>query len=54
MEYAFSYLKYNECIDISTEDDSYYCIPTKKNMVTKLALATEIIYQKKYKKIRKT
>ena len=54
VEYAFSYLKYNECIDISTEDDSYYCIPTKKNMVTKLALATEIIYQKKYKQIRKT
>ena len=35
-----------DCVDISTENDSFYCYPTKENVVTKLAFATEIIYQK--------
>jgi hypothetical protein len=34
-------------VDISTENDSFYCFPTKQNVVTKLAFATEIIYQRK-------
>jgi hypothetical protein len=37
-------------VDISTEDDSFYCYPTKQNVITKLAFATEILYQKHSKK----
>ena len=37
-------------IDISTENDSFYCIPTKKNILTKLAFATEEIYLRSQKK----
>jgi hypothetical protein len=31
-------------VDISTENDSFYCYPKKENVVTKLAFATEILY----------
>jgi hypothetical protein len=40
-------------VDISTENDSFYCFPAKENVVTKLAFATEEIYQRKYAQIRK-
>ncbi len=46
VEYDYCYIKPYDCVDISTENDSYYCYPTQKNVVTKLAFATEIIYQK--------
>ena len=47
VEYDFPHIKPFDCLDISTEDDSFYCFPTKENVVTKLAFATEIIYQRK-------
>jgi hypothetical protein len=31
-------------VDISTENDSFYCFPEKQNVVTKLAFATEEIF----------
>ncbi len=47
IEYDYCYLRPEDCVDISTEDDSYYCYPdTAKNVVTKLGFATEILYQK--------
>ena len=45
IEYDFPHVKPFDCVDISTEDDSFYCFPTKENLVTKLAFATEEIYQ---------
>ncbi len=45
IEYDYCYIKPFDCVDISTENDSFYCYPTKENVVTKLAFATEIIYQ---------
>lgn len=46
IEYDYCYLKPEDCFDISTENDSFYCYPyNKKNVVTKLAFATEILYQ---------
>ena len=45
IEYDYCYLKPYDCFDISTEDDSFYCYPTKQNVVTKLAFATEEIYK---------
>jgi hypothetical protein len=44
IEYDYCYIKPFDCVDISTENDSFYCYPTKKNVVTKLAFATEILY----------
>lgn len=45
IEYDYCYIKPFDCVDISTENDSFYCYPTKQNVVTKLAFATEEIYQ---------
>ena len=50
IEYDYCYIKPFDCVDISTENDSYYCYPTRENVVTKLAFATEAIYQLKRKK----
>jgi len=46
IEYDWCYVKPFDCLDISTENDSFYCYPTKQNVVTKLAFATEIIYER--------
>ncbi|MBR4933899.1 MAG: 1-acyl-sn-glycerol-3-phosphate acyltransferase [Clostridia bacterium] len=46
IEYDYCYIKPFDCVDISTENDSFYCYPTKQNVVTKLAFATEILYEK--------
>ncbi len=45
VEYDFPHIKPFDCVDISTETDSFYCYPTKENVVTKLSLATEEIYK---------
>ncbi len=44
IEYDYCYIKPYDCVDISTERDSFYCYPTQQNVVTKLAFATELIY----------
>jgi len=46
VEYDFGPLKGVDCFDISTENDSFYCIPAKANCITKLAFATEEIYKR--------
>lgn len=46
IEYDYCYLKPHDCVDISTENDSFYCYPQKQNVVTKLAFATEALYQR--------
>lgn len=45
IEYDYCYIKPYDCFDVSTENDSFYCYPTQKNIVTKLAFATEEIYR---------
>jgi hypothetical protein len=45
VEYDYCYLKPLDCVDISTENDSLYCYPKKQNVVTKMAFATEAIFQ---------
>lgn len=47
IEYDYCYIKPFDCVDISTNNDSFYCYPEKENVVTKLGLATEEIYKKK-------
>lgn len=46
VEYAFGPLKWKDYIDISTENDSFYCAPTKENVITKLAFATEELFRR--------
>jgi len=46
IEYDYCYIKPFDCFDISTPTDSFYCYPkTRTDVVTKLAFATEEIYQ---------
>ena len=45
IEYDYCYIKPLDCVDISTEKDSFYCYPKQENVVTKLAFATEEIYR---------
>ena len=45
VEYDYCYIKPYDCVDISTDNDSFYCYPTKQNVVTKLSLATEEIHR---------
>ena len=51
IEYDYCYIKPFDCIDISTEKDSFYCYPTLQNVVTKLSLATEEIFKIQSEKI---
>lgn len=44
MEYAFTPIDGKDYVDISTENDSFYCRVTGNNVITKLAFATEEIY----------
>lgn len=53
IEYDYCYIKPFDCIDISTEKDSFYCYPKSKNVVTKLSLATEEIFKIKKEEIKK-
>ena len=47
VEYDFPKIKpLRDAVDISTENDSFYCYPAKQNVITKLAFATEIIYER--------
>ena len=50
IEYDYCYLRPEDCIDISTDDDSLYCYPVKQNVVTKLSFAVEEIYKMKKQK----
>ena len=44
VEYDFGPIDKADYVDISTENDSFYCRPTGKNVITKLAFATEELY----------
>lgn len=54
VEYDYCYVKPFDCIDISTEKDSFYCYPTKQNVVTKLSFAVEEIYKMQNGKVVKS
>ena len=53
VEYGFRHLKPLDCFDLSTEDDSFYCYPTKENISTKLQLAVEELHKLKLAEKRK-
>jgi hypothetical protein len=45
VEYDFICARKDDCIDISTENDSFYCYPSVPNIITKLSFATEEMYK---------
>ena len=54
IEYDWCYVLPKDCIDVSTENDSFFCYPKNKtDVVTKLAFATEIIYEMQMEEIKK-
>lgn len=44
-EFLYKKLDKTDNFDVSVKDDSFYCIPSKKDVVTKLMLATEEAYK---------
>jgi len=54
VEYDFGPLKKLDFVDISMENDSFYCNPTQKNVITKLAFATEELYLRSQQKKKHT
>ena len=50
VEYDFGPLKSRDFVDISTENDSFYCRITTPGMITKLGFATEELYLRSQKK----
>lgn len=51
VEYDYCYIKPFDCVEISTEKDSFTCYPqTEQNIVTKLGFATEELYQRSMRK----
>ena len=47
IEYDWFRIRRDDCIDVSTENDSFYCyFDNHTDIVTKMAFATEAIYQK--------
>lgn len=52
VEYDFLRIKPFDLVDISTENDSFYCYTTKKDVITKLAFATEEVYKIELEKKR--
>ncbi len=44
-EFLFKKLGKVDCFDVSVKNDSLYCVPSKKDVVTKLMLATEEAYK---------
>ena len=51
VEYDFGPLGKIDCLDISTENDSFYCRPSQANVLTKLAIATEEIHQRASRRV---
>ena len=48
MHVEYDYLGRGDCVDISTNDESYWLYLTKRDAITKLSFATEEIYKKAY------
>ena len=50
VEYDFGPIDKRDYVDISTENDSFYCALSKPDQITKLAFATEILYERSQQK----
>ena len=52
VEYDYVHIEPYDYFVINTEDDCYFCYPTKQNVITKIGFATEAIYELHTKKIK--
>ena len=53
VEYDYFRIRRDDCFVLNTNNDSFFCYPKQKNIVTKLAFATEIIHLRKLNAIRR-
>ena len=53
VEYDYVHIKPYDCFVINTEDNSYFCYTSKKDVISKLAFATEEIYKYHTKTLKK-
>ena len=44
-EYDFQFLDKKDCFNVTTNNDCFFCIPTKKDVITKIMLATEEMFK---------
>ena len=51
VEYEFAPLEHKDLIDISTQNDAFYCFIPEPGRITKLAFATEELYLRSQKKV---
>ena len=45
VEYDYCHIEPIDCFDISTQHDSFFCYPSKENVITKLCFATEEMFK---------
>ena len=45
MHIEYDYLGRGDCVDISVPDDSFWCYTTKRDVITKIAFATEEMHK---------
>ena len=45
VEYDYCHIEPIDCFDISTLNDSFFCYPSKENVITKLCFATEELHK---------
>ena len=45
MHIEYDYLGRGDCVDISIPDDSFWCYTTKRDVITKIAFATEEMHK---------
>ena len=45
MHIEYDYHGHGDCIDISMPEDSFWCYTTKRDVITKIAFATEEIHK---------
>ncbi len=53
VEYDYVHIKPYDCFVINTEDNSYFCYTSKKDVISKLVFATEEIYKYHEKTLKK-
>lgn len=54
MHVEYDYKKKGDCVDISTNEDSYWCYPIhKRDVITKLSIATEELYMNARRQAKK-
>ena len=56
IEYSYPLLNKGkrDAVVMSMDDDLFYCFPKKQNVITKLAFATQILFENRENEIKKS